>query len=189
MKRNGFSMIEMTMVIVIIGVIFTIFIKGKDVYEASKVKSVEGQYNKISTAINTYLTKYRQYPGDGCTSATPAGPSDCTGTINGLLTTANERAAMWDLLINDTNILSTADRNSIFGVDWDVSYIGGEMYLAFGDNGNTESAKTAIVCEVDKSMDDGVNTTGLIRSNGVYDTTTDCWSLTGVDRLQMNLRF
>jgi len=189
-KRKAFTMLELSMVVLVIGFIFTIIIKGKDVYEAFKVRSVEGQHNKISTAVNTYFTKYKRYPGDGCVSATPSGPSDCTGVVDGILNTANERVAFWELLINDTRMLTIADRTSIFGVDWNVANLAGETYLTFGDTGVQASADAAITCAVDKAMDDGINTTGYVRSTTqAYTAATDCWALTGNVTLQMNLRF
>lgn len=187
--RKGFSMIEIGMVILIIGVLFGIIVKGKDVYETSKVKSVEGQYNKVQTAMSTYFTKYKRYPGDGCAAANPNGPADCVGAVDNVLTTANERAAFWDLLVNDTRMLTVSDRTSVFGANWEIVNIGGEAYMAFGAAGNTASANAEIACAVDKAMDDGVNTTGNVRSALVYNNTTDCWSLNGNTTLQLNLRF
>jgi len=189
MVRKGFSMIELSMVILIIGILFGVIVKGKDIYEASKVKGVEGQYNKIETAINAYFTKYGRYPGDGCTSATPATPADCTGAIDNVLTTANEQAAFWYLLINDTKMLSVSDRTSVFGAQWNVINVGTQNYLAFGAAGDVTSASASIACAVDRGMDDGVNTTGNVLTSQAYDNTTDCWSLTGTSTLQINLRF
>jgi prepilin-type N-terminal cleavage/methylation domain-containing protein len=67
-KQTGFTLVELAIVLVIIGLILGMAFKGKDLIDGAKVKSLAAQYNKIQAAFNIYFEKYGAYPGDGCTA-------------------------------------------------------------------------------------------------------------------------
>ena len=194
-RQTGFTLVELAIVLVVIGLILGMAFKGKDLIDSAKVKNLAAQYNKIVAASNTFYEKYGSYPGDGCPGANPANVAACNGARNGVIDTANEAAAFWVLLVDRTNIMTVADRRSVFGQDWGISLnnVGaagagasrtgnvGNNYLFIGQNATTAASDMRFVCALDRLIDDGVAGTGLIRSNsGVnYNANTDCWAQPG----------
>ncbi len=181
--NKGFTLVEMAIVLVIIGLILGMVFKGKELIDGAKVKNLAAQYNKILAATNTFYERYGFYPGDGCPSATPATVATCNGTKNGLLTTANEQGAFWYLMIDVTGIMPAADRKSVFGQDWDVWYgaIGG-LTANWLDLPGGAQADPRLSCALDRLIDDAASATGFIRTDGTAPTwtnTTDCWTLSG----------
>jgi prepilin-type N-terminal cleavage/methylation domain-containing protein len=67
MKRNqsnGFTLIELSIVLVIIGLIVGGVLVGRDLIAAATVRAQIGQIEKYNTAVNTFLSKYNCLPGD-----------------------------------------------------------------------------------------------------------------------------
>lgn len=67
MKKNnkrGFTLIELAVVIVIIGLIITAVVKGQQMVEDSRVRAVADQINGFKSAITTFQDKYGALPGD-----------------------------------------------------------------------------------------------------------------------------
>ncbi|MFW0778013.1 MAG: type II secretion system protein [Rickettsiales bacterium] len=60
----GFTLIELSIVLVIIGLIVGGVLVGQDLIKAAEVRATIGQYEKYNAAINTFRTKYNGMPGD-----------------------------------------------------------------------------------------------------------------------------
>ena len=183
-KQKGFTLVELAIVLVVIGLILGMAFKGKDLIDSAKVKSLAAQYEKIVAATNIFYEKYGFYPGDGC-PATATTVADCTLPKNGRIDDGNnagEVRAFWTLLAN-TNILPASERKSVFGQDWDlVGNAGGLLANAtWLDLPGDTQADPRLVCMWDRVSDDGVAGTGRIITlgNAPYDKDTDCWSLSG----------
>ena len=58
MKNQGFSLVELAIVLVIIGLITGGILTGQELIRASELNSVASDYNKVKTAINTFQLKY-----------------------------------------------------------------------------------------------------------------------------------
>ncbi|NPA39187.1 MAG: prepilin-type N-terminal cleavage/methylation domain-containing protein [Thermodesulfobacteria bacterium] len=175
-KRRGFTLIELAIVLVIIGLILGMVFKGRQLIDSAKVDNVIAQKNKILAAVNTFYERYGFYPGDGCTTSTPASPYDCTGTKNGVVDSTTENNAFWYLLINVTHLLSQADRDSVFGQPWNIYYKDGGDWL---DLPGGAQIPTKLMCAIDKKIDDGEYNTGHVQATVPYHKNTDCWSLSG----------
>ena len=64
-KHNqGFTLVELAIVLVIIGLIIGGVLVGQDMIRSAEIRSTIGQYEKYNTAINTFRDKYRGIPGD-----------------------------------------------------------------------------------------------------------------------------
>jgi len=189
-KQTGFTLVELAIVLVIIGLILGMAFKGKDLIDGAKVKSAQSSVSKIQAAMNVYFERYGAYPGDGC----PAGattPVACNAARNGLLTAAEGLRTF--PLLTGTNILSASDIRSPFGVNWAIA-VGGagattanRNYLTLTTTA-TAAADIRLVCAMDQQFDDGVPGAGTIRSTGVYAAApTDCWALTGQASLSVQI--
>jgi prepilin-type N-terminal cleavage/methylation domain-containing protein len=198
-KKPGFTLIEMAIVLVVIGLILGMVYKGRALVDQGKVKHIIANRNKIIAAINTYYDRYGMFPGDGCQTAQPSNPMDCDPQAHGVYPGAVERngnggaqedAAFWYLLTQKTHILNEADQESVFGQPWEIISHGAlnthwPGTYSFGSYMNLPGSAQSdprIVCAVDKLIDDGNSATGTVFLNpgdSGYDQNTDCWKLSG----------
>ena len=62
--RSGFSLVEMSIVIVVIGLILAAVMKGQTVIDAARVRALISEVNTYKTAVNSFYAKYNALPGD-----------------------------------------------------------------------------------------------------------------------------
>jgi prepilin-type N-terminal cleavage/methylation domain-containing protein len=62
--RSGFTLIELSIVLVIIGLIAGGILISKDLIEAARIRQQISQLQQYSTAVNTFRLKYSGIPGD-----------------------------------------------------------------------------------------------------------------------------
>jgi prepilin-type N-terminal cleavage/methylation domain-containing protein len=63
-KQTGFTLVEIAIVLVIIGLLLGGVLKGKEIIINAKVINVENSFTGISSAIYSYQDRYRSLPGD-----------------------------------------------------------------------------------------------------------------------------
>lgn len=63
-KIRGFTLIEMSIVLVVIGLIVGGVLVGQDLIRAAGVRATITQIEKYNTATNTFREKYGALPGD-----------------------------------------------------------------------------------------------------------------------------
>jgi len=62
--KLGFTLIELSIVLVIIGLIVGGILVGQDLIKAAEIRATVSQLEKYSTAVNTFRGKYNGLPGD-----------------------------------------------------------------------------------------------------------------------------
>src|ERR1700691_1160061 len=92
-SQSGFTLIELSIVLVIIGLIVGGVLVGQDLIRAAEVRATIAQIEKYNTAVNTFRGKYDALPGDmnastatsfGFTArGTNPGQGDGNGVIEG----------------------------------------------------------------------------------------------------------
>ena len=91
-RSLGFTLIEMSIVLVIIGLIIGGVLVGRDLIKASEIRATVSQYEKYNSAVNTFYGKYGGLPADLVTASAQAyGFPWCTyttqvGNGDGLIT-------------------------------------------------------------------------------------------------------
>jgi prepilin-type N-terminal cleavage/methylation domain-containing protein len=62
--HNGFTLVELAVVLVIIALVIGAIMVGKDLIEAANVRAQISQIDKYQTAVRTFQVKYNCLPGD-----------------------------------------------------------------------------------------------------------------------------
>jgi prepilin-type N-terminal cleavage/methylation domain-containing protein len=62
--QAGFTLVELSIVLVIIGLIVGGVLVGQDMIRAAEIRSTIAQVEKYNTAVNTFRDKYANLPGD-----------------------------------------------------------------------------------------------------------------------------
>lgn len=76
-KQTGFTLVEIAIVLVIIGLLLGGVLKGQELINSAKVKNFASDIRNISTFIYAYQDRFRALPGDDPRSADnlPGGPA------------------------------------------------------------------------------------------------------------------
>ncbi len=110
--RNGFTLLEVTMVLSVVALIVAGLLTTRSLIRTSQIQAVVGQYQEYSSAVKNFKTKFHALPGDfagatalwgastncpvGSTAAT--GTQTCNGNGNGIIeidSTRYEHLAAW----------------------------------------------------------------------------------------------
>jgi prepilin-type N-terminal cleavage/methylation domain-containing protein len=80
-KQSGFTLVEIAIVLVIIGLLLGGVLKGQELINSAKVKNFATDFRNIPLFIYGYQDKFRTLPGDHATAATAiTGAQNCTVT-------------------------------------------------------------------------------------------------------------
>ena len=85
-KQSGFTLIELAIVLVIIGLLLGGVLKGQELINSAKVKNMASDFRNIQVQIYSYQDKYRALPGDDAAAVNHVGaadPGDGDGEIEG----------------------------------------------------------------------------------------------------------
>src|SRR5713101_8175157 len=78
-KTQGFTLVEIAIVLVIIGLLLGGILKGQEMITQAKIKNVIADFSGISAAYHGYVDRYKKIPGD----------DPCAGTTNSAITVGN----------------------------------------------------------------------------------------------------
>ncbi|WP_374348259.1 prepilin-type N-terminal cleavage/methylation domain-containing protein [Chitinimonas sp.] len=185
-KQQGFTLIEIAIVLVIIGLLLGGVLKGQEMIENAKAKNAVTDFNGVVAAVNAYRDRYRQLPGDdGPTATLTARGTAWTGLTgnanpNGVIATAatnpfaagaNETLWAWQHLRASGLITGNATTAGVAALPKNA--FGGQTGIGSGYFGLPGSV---VVCmnnvpgkaagAIDTQLDDGNPTTGSIISLG-----------------------
>jgi len=88
--QKGFTLIEMSIVLVIIGLIIGGILKGQEIIESARQKNVISQFDALRGAVNTFVDRYGSLPGDFALATTRINTNAvyANGNGNGIIGTA-----------------------------------------------------------------------------------------------------
>lgn len=62
--QKGFTLVELAIVLVIIGLIVSSVLVGQDLIKAAQLRATVRQFNEFQVGVNTFIGKYNGVPGD-----------------------------------------------------------------------------------------------------------------------------
>jgi prepilin-type N-terminal cleavage/methylation domain-containing protein len=68
--QAGFTLTEIAIVMVIIGLLLVGILKGEEMITQAKIKNVLADFSGLSTAYDAYMDRYKAIPGNDPNAAT-----------------------------------------------------------------------------------------------------------------------
>jgi len=168
--QSGFTLIEIAIVMVIIGLLLGGVLKGQEMITNARIKNVVNDYQGISAAIFSYQDRYNAIPGDDSNAVARWGvgtvDGDGDGVITGVYTLAantDESGNIWDHLhlsnlIGGTGLTHpTVAFGGVVGIE-NIAILGGTAICM-----NGIQARHAEI--IDTQLDDGLIDSGDIQAN------------------------
>jgi prepilin-type N-terminal cleavage/methylation domain-containing protein len=188
-RQSGFTLVEIAIVLVIIGLLLGGILKGQEMITQAKIKNVIADFSGVSAAYHGYQDRYRAIPGDDPNAATRwavapvATAGDGNGVVGGLYNTAADAAGAagesrrwWDHLRRAGFVSGTGTQQpfnaltGMIGVQTGDGAAGPTMLNAAAGNGFvglimcSANLPDKIAIAVDTQMDDGASNLGTVRA-------------------------
>lgn len=184
--KNGFSLVELSVVILIIGLLTAGVTSGAKLVKQAELRSILREYEEINVAINTFKSTYDAVPGDmqdastffsGCaTTGGTAGVLNCNGNGDGFVTYNMGNGYDGDQIGDEPSKvfrhLFLADLYEKGGtIQLPHNYVSANSYAHagyFGESGTIDNSYYVVV-----SVDAGSTGGSTYAANTIYNTTTN----------------
>lgn len=190
--NKAFTLIELSIVLVIVALLIAAVIAGKSLVKASQIRSIISQINEVDTATAAFIDRYNAVPGDMANASTIFGSSSlcntsaCNGNGNNQVETETDEPLLYFLHLRLSGLIdgnyngtgSSLPKIKIRNVPMSVRYVSDALFFGRGNQHAITIGKPYVplrttswnaftsseVYELDIKMDDGVAYTGKIFS-------------------------
>ncbi len=180
-RQQGFTLVEIAVVLLIVGLLLGGVLKGQELIDSAKVKNLAQDFRSIPALIHAYQDRFRALPGDDARARLHLCPggSECTalGNGNGIIdgawndTADSDAFRFWQhvRLANlasgstDTGSASYLPRNALGG-RLGVQRAGTLLGIGGGILTCSASIPGKLVRQIDIALDDGDPATGSMRA-------------------------
>lgn len=184
-QQTGFTLIELAIVLVIIGLLLGGVLKGQELINSAKVKNMAADFRNVQVYLYGYQDRFRVLPGDDHNANTHVGGTNpSNGTQNGVIqgtwntvTNGDESCVIWEHirranLAPGSTAISCAANNTYQPRNADGGIIGVQS-VSTGIPEITGITGAFVICsdnilgryaaQLDTTLDDGVGNTGSLR--------------------------
>ncbi len=197
MKRTqaGFTLIELAIVLVIIGLLLGGVLKGQELINSAKVKNMANDFRNIQVYVYSYQDKFRALPGDDKAAVQHVTATN-NGNGNGIIEGAWNATGATVESLNFWQHIRLAGLATGSTVITDTTYSptnaeGGPVGVQSASTPSITGLKGSyVVCsggilgkfakELDTAMDDGNTATGIMMTASSVDGTTASTAVTNV---------
>ena len=180
-KQTGFTLIELAIVLVIIGLLLGGVLRGQELINSAKVKNMANDFRSIPVYIYGYQDKFKTLPGDDANAVAHVGAAsggDGDGKIEGAWNSSTktvETAKFWEhvrlagLATGSTDITNATAINGFYPTNADGGRIG-----VSGDQPIINLPGAYFMCssgilgkyakQLDLTIDDGTPNGGSLRA-------------------------
>lgn len=157
-NNKGFTLIEMAIVLVIIGIIIGAVVKGQDLVDNAKSKQFASKLQAWQIALNTYYDRKGRFPGDDGKDGIIAGTAVAGGTADVLSPLDDINSAKFD---------TPPERSFVIG--------GATFNVSIGNDGGTPKKNFLVVTKSDSSLfsPDDANDKSALKYFEAFDTSID----------------
>jgi prepilin-type N-terminal cleavage/methylation domain-containing protein len=173
-KQRGFTLVEIAIVLVIIGLLLGGILKGQEMITQAKIKNSVADFSGLSAAYYGYQDRYRAIPGDdgGATRWAGAIAGNGNGVIAGKYnsTTATDESVLWWDDLRRAGFVAGAGTRQPFnafagmvGVQTGDAAGGGALGGFVGEIVCSANIPDKVAIALDTQMDDGSIEKGTMR--------------------------
>jgi prepilin-type N-terminal cleavage/methylation domain-containing protein len=177
-KQAGFTLIEMAIVLVIVGLLLGGVLGGQELVTSAKVKGLAADFRKIPVYINAYQDKFKALPGDDGAASTHLGAGangDSDGLIAGAWDEASDVTKESVLFWQHVRLagLATGSANTSDSAFFPINAVGGRLGVSSnapiaGMSGQyymcSKGIAGKLAKQLDVTMDNGTSADGVMRA-------------------------
>jgi prepilin-type N-terminal cleavage/methylation domain-containing protein len=175
-KQIGFTLIELSIVLVIIGLLMGGVLKGQELINSAKVKNMANDFRSVQTQIYTYQDKFKALPGDDRAAKDHVGlvatDGDGDGVIEGAYNASSgETFQFWQHIRLAQLVTGSVDTTAAHYLPANAE--GGRVGIQSGSTPSIANLSGAyVICsegisgkyakQLDIALDDGSTSTGSL---------------------------
>ncbi len=164
-RQQGFTLIEIAIVLVIVGILLGGILKGQEMLTQGKIRAVEKELDSVAVAILGYRDRYKALPGDDL-QAKGRWDENTYGNGDGAIG-SDEGIKAWQHLryaglISGDPVTGKQPVNAVGGVTNIQDGVGSPDKLIEGTVICTTNLPAKIATAVDAQLDDGLPNKGSI---------------------------